>query len=305
MHVIRQLVFLVFGAAWAFAQNPTIIGAEPQVIPLWERDVPGALGSAAADRPFLTYYPPAPAGRATGTAVIIAPGGGYQSLAVTHEGVQEANWFNAMGIAAFVLQYRLGPRYHHPVELGDAQRAIRLVRARAKEWNLATDRIGMMGFSAGGHLAATAATHFDAGKRDAQDPIERPGSRPDFLILCYPVISFDSTITHAGSKRNLLGESPDPKLVEDLSNELRVTAQTPPTFIFHTTNDPAVPVENSVAFYRALNRFKVPAEMHLFENGPHGVGMALSDPALSIWPTLLSNWLRARGLLTRSSAPAP
>jgi acetyl esterase/lipase len=297
---MRKLLPILCTASVVFAQVPNIIGTQTQVIPLWDQSAPGALGDGPADRPFVTVYPPWPAtptGRASGTAIIIAPGGGYQSLAVTHEGVQVANWLNAMGVTAFVLQYRLGPRYRHPVELGDAQRAIRLVRSRAKEWNLAVDRIGMMGFSAGGHLAATAATHYDDGKAQASDPIERMSSRPDFLILGYPVISFDSAITHAGSRRNLLGENPDPKLVEELSNELRVTAQTPPAFLFHTTNDPAVPVENSVAFYRALIRAKVPAEMHLFENGPHGVGLALADPALSVWPSLLSNWLRTHGLL--------
>jgi dipeptidyl aminopeptidase/acylaminoacyl peptidase len=175
------------------------------------------------------------------------------------------------------------------------------VRARAAEFNIIPDRIGMMGFSAGGHLTSTAGTHFDAGKPDASDPIERVGSRPDFLILGYPVISFDPAITHAGSLKNLLGDNPDPKLVENLSNELQVTAQTPPTFIFHTTNDNGVPVENSVRFYLALRKAKVPVEMHLFENGPHGVGMALSDPSLSAWPGLLMNWLRARGLLSRAN----
>ena len=164
------------------------------------------------------------------------------------------------------------------------------------------DRIGMMGFSAGGHLTSTAGTHFDPGKADSPDPIERANGRPDFLILGYPVISFDPAVTHAGSLRNLLGENPDPKLVENLSNDLQVTAQTPPTFIFHTTNDAAVPVENSVRFYLALRKAKVPVEMHLFENGPHGVGMALNDPSLSVWPNLLMHWLRARGLLVRPSA---
>jgi acetyl esterase/lipase len=303
--------FIAFTAVTGFSQSEAqplrpgaIVSAEPQVLALWDGPAPGALGNTPADQPILTFYPPAGAARVTGTAVIIAPGGGYQGLAVSHEGVQEANWFNAMGVASFVLQYRLGPKYHHPIELGDAQRAIRMVRANAKKWNIAPDRIGMMGFSAGGHLTATAGTHFDAGNVDAKDPIDRMSSRPDFLILAYPVISMNPSITHAGSLKNLLGEHPDPKLVEDLSNELRVTAQTPPTFLFHTTNDPAVPVENSVAFYRALNKFKVPAEMHLFESGPHGVGMALGDPALSVWTTLLSNWLRARGLLTPEGSQA-
>jgi acetyl esterase/lipase len=267
---------------------------------LWENGAPGALGQADTDKPTLTAYR-APRG-SSGTAVIVAPGGGYGALAIEHEGRQEAYWYNAMGITAFVLKYRLGPRYHHPIELGDAQRAIRTVRARAAEFNILPDRIGMMGFSAGGHLTATAGTHFDAGKADATDPIERVSSRPDFLILGYPVISFDPAVAHAGSVRNLLGDNPDPKLIEDLSNDLRVTAQTPPTFLFHTTNDNGVPVENSVRFYLALRKARVPVEMHLFENGPHGVGMALNDPSLSVWPSLLMNWLRARGLLTRPAA---
>ena len=281
------------------AARPPAPPASPQEILLWENGAPGALGQEDTDKPTITAYR-APRG-STGTAIIVAPGGGYSGLAIEHEGRQWAYWYNAMGITAFVLKYRLGPRYHHPIELGDAQRAIRTVRARAAEFNIIPDRIGMMGFSAGGHLTSTAGTHFDAGKPDASDPIERVGSRPDFLILGYPVISFDPAITHAGSLKNLLGDNPDPKLVENLSNELQVTAQTPPTFIFHTTNDNGVPVENSVRFYLALRKAKVPVEMHLFENGPHGVGMALSDPSLSAWPGLLMNWLRARGLLSKAN----
>ena len=277
--------------------RPAAPPASPQEILLWENGAPGALGQADADKPSITVYR-APRG-SNGTAIVVAPGGGYANLATEHEGRQEAYWFNAMGITAFVLRYRLGPRYHHPIELGDAQRAIRTVRAKAQTFGVMPDRIGMMGFSAGGHLTSTAGTHFDAGKPDAADPIERASSRPDFMILAYPVISFDAAIKHAGSERNLLGENPDPTLVAELSNELHVTAQTPPTFLFHTTNDSGVPVENSVRFYLALVKANVPAEMHLFENGPHGVGLALGDPALSAWPTLLANWLRARGLLTK------
>jgi acetyl esterase/lipase len=277
--------------------RPTPAPASPQEMLLWENGAPGALGQADADKPTITAYR-APRG-SSGAAVVVAPGGGYGALAIEHEGRQWAYWYNAMGITAFVLKYRLGPRYHHPIELGDAQRAIRTVRARATEFNIMPDRIGMMGFSAGGHLTSTAGTHFDSGKSDSTDPIERASSRPDFLILGYPVISFDPAVTHAGSLRNLLGENPDPTLVDNLSNDLQVTAQTPPTFIFHTTNDAGVPVENSVRFYLALRKAKVPVEMHLFENGPHGVGMALSDPSLSVWPNLLMNWLRSRGLLTR------
>src|SRR5712692_1872546 len=223
------------------APRPTV-NAEPQTMPLWENGAPGALGTEESDRPTLTLF--RAEGRQTpGASVIVAPGGGYGALALNKEGRQIAYWFNSMGVTAFVLKYRLGPRYHHPIELGDAQRAIRIIRARATEFGIAPDRIGFMGFSAGGHLAATAGTHVDEGKAGASDPIERVGSRPDFLILAYPVISFDASIAHAGSVRNLLGESPDPKLLEDLSNDLRVTPQTPPTFLFHTTADTGVPVE--------------------------------------------------------------
>jgi acetyl esterase/lipase len=300
--IIIPLLFVA--AASVHAQRgaaPTPPPPSPQEIILWEGGAPGALGKADTDTPTLTAYRAPRAGN--GTAVVIAPGGGYQSLAMEHEGRQFAYWFNAMGVTAFVLKYRLGPRYQHPIELGDAQRAIRTVRARAAEFSVLPDRIGMMGFSAGGHLTSTAGTHFDSGKADSSDPIERVSSRPDFLILGYPVISFDAAITHAGSLRNLLGQNPDPKLVDDLSNDLRVTAQTPPTFIFHTTNDNAVPVENSVRFYLALRKAKVPVEMHLFEAGPHGVGMALNDPSLAQWPQLLMTWMRSRGLLTRPGNP--
>jgi acetyl esterase/lipase len=269
----------------------------PQEFPLWEGQAPGALGSTDADTPTLTVY--RASRRASGTGVVVAPGGGYTNLAMDHEGRQVAAFFNSMGVTAFVLKYRLGPKYHHPVELGDAQRAIRIARARAQEFGIVPDRVGMMGFSAGGHLASTAATHFDSGKPDAPDAIDRVSSRPDFLILGYPVISTDPAIAHAGSVRNLLGENPDPKLLEDMSNDLRVTPQTPPTFIFQTNADTTVPAENAVRFYLALRKAKVPAEMHIFENGPHGVGLSLDDPALSLWPTLLTNWLRGRGLLTR------
>jgi acetyl esterase/lipase len=213
-----------------------------------------------------------------------------------HEGVQIAKWLNSLGISAFVLQYRLGPKYHHPAMIDDAHRAIRTVRSRAESLHIQSDRIGIWGFSAGGHLASTAATHFDAGDANSADPIERAGSRPDFAILSYPVISLGE-FAHVGSRTNLLGKTPDPKLVEDLSNDLRVTAQTPPTFLFHTTADATVPVENSIRFYMALRKAGVPAELHIFQNGPHGVGLATTDATLSAWGGLLANWMRERGLL--------
>jgi acetyl esterase/lipase len=277
-----------------FAQSPNM-GTATQTIPLWTGGAPGALGSDDRDRPSLTIF--LPFGEKVPTGVIVFPGGGHGALADNHEGRQVANWLNSLGMTAFVLKYRLGPRYHHPVELEDAQRSIRLVRSRAKEFGIAPDRLGIMGFSAGGHLASTAGTHFDAGNTAAADAIDRVSSRPDFLVLGYPVISFTTPYTHQGSLHNLLGDNPDPKLVESLSSELQVTPQTPPTFIFQTNADTVVPAENSVLFYLALRKNKVPAELHIFEHGPHGVGLASRDPALSMWPVLLANWLRGRGLL--------
>jgi len=276
--------------AMAGAQ-PKTGGPMPEL--LWPNGAPGALGTEEVDKPSLTYYlPKSP----VGTAVIVCPGGGYQHLAMDHEGEQIAKWLNSLGISAVVLQYRLGPKYHHPAMINDAQRAIRTIRSKSASLHVQPDRIGIWGFSAGGHLASTAATHFDAGNPNAADPIDRASSRPDFAILAYPVISLGE-YAHVGSRDNLLGKNPDPKLVEDLSNDLRVTPQTPPTFLFHTTADAPVPVENSVRFYLALRKAGVPAEMHIFQNGPHGVGLAPTDATLSAWGGLLANWLRDRGLL--------
>ena len=272
--------------------------AEPRSFPLWERNVPGAQGTRDEDNPTLTLYPSVNP-RSSGTAVIVAPGGSYVVLAINHEGRQVANWLNSLGVTAFVLKYRLGPKYHHPIELRDAQRAIRWVRSRAKEFGIRPDRIGMMGFSAGGHLTATVGTHYDQGDHSAADPIDRVSCRPDFLVLAYPVISFVAPYSHSASARNLLGDNPDMKVREELSNELHVTPDTPPTFLFSTSTDKVVPPENSVAFYMALHTAGVPAELHIFQKGPHGVGLDSADPVLGIWPTLLANWMRQRGLLAK------
>ena len=269
---------------------------EPQTLLLWPGGAPGALGADDRDKPALTVYMP-PNTTGPMTAVIIAPGGSYARLSMNLEGRAPANYFNTLGVAAFVLRYRLGPQYHHPIELGDAQRAIRMVRAHAAEWHIAPDRIGIMGFSAGGHLASSASTHFDAGKADAADPIDRVSSRPDFAVLAYPVISFVESWTHQGSKTNLLGDQPDAALARSLSSETQVTAQTPPTFLYHTTADATVPVENAVAYYLALRKAGVAAELHVFKNGAHGSGLGQQDTALVEWPRLLANWLRVGGLI--------
>ncbi len=257
---------------------------------------PGAVGTEERDKPSLTIHLP-PADKATGTAVVVCPGGGYGGLATGHEGKDPAEWLNRHGIAAFVLRYRLGPRYHHPAPLQDAQRGLRIVRSRAKEWHLDPKRIGIWGFSAGGHLASTAATHFDDGKPDAEDPIERVGCRPDFAILCYPVITLRPPYAHMGSRHNLLGDKPDDKLVESLCNDKQVTDKTPPTFLFHTNADTAVPPENSILFYQALAQSKVPAELHIYEEGAHGVGLAVGQGAASAWPDQLAAWLKTRKLI--------
>ncbi|MBI4604514.1 MAG: alpha/beta hydrolase [Planctomycetes bacterium] len=271
-------------------------GGEPKVELLWPQGAPGAVGSEASDKPTLAVWLP-PAGKAAGCGVVVCPGGGYGFLALDHEGRQVAEWLNSFGAAAFVLSYRIAPRYRHPAPLQDAQRAVRTVRARAKEWGVLPDRVGILGFSAGGHLASSAGTHFDGGNAVSADPVERAGSRPDFMVLAYPVISFTAPYAHVGSRRNLLGDPADPALVESLSSETRVTAATPPAFLFHTSADTGVPPENSIAFYLALRKAGVPAEVHIYERGEHGVGLAPKDPVLSSWPERCRAWMESRGLL--------
>jgi acetyl esterase/lipase len=263
---------------------------------LWPGKAPGALGDTEEDSPTITLYSPW-SEHDPATAVIVFPGGGYSHLATNHEGRQIANWLNSLGIVAFVVKYRLGPRYHHPVELGDAQRAIRWVRGRAKEFGVLPDKIGVIGFSAGGHLVSTAETHFDPGDPEAPDPIDRVSSRPDFAILAYPVISFVADYSHQGSWQNLLGKDANLDVRRALSNEFNVTAQTPPTFLFSSSTDTVVPPENSVAFYLALRKANVPAELHIFEKAPHGVGLDLDDPSVGEWSKLAIHWIRGNGFL--------
>ena len=291
-----MVVLILSSALCAATQQTALPIQDGQIIPLWSGAAPGALGTQDSDIPAVTVFLPRTMAANT-PAVIVCPGGGYVNLASNHEGRQVASYLNSLGIAAFVLRSRLGPRYHHPIELGDAQRAIRTVRAHASEWRIDPARIGIMGFSAGGHLAMSASTLFDTGNPNAPDPIDRAGSRPDFTVLGYPVISMTEPWTHQGSKNNLLGANPDPELTRKLSGELAVTKQTPPTFLFHTNADTVVPSENSVYYYLALRKAGIPAEMHIFEKGPHGVGLANDDPALSEWSKLLANWFRGRGVL--------
>src|SRR5262247_368184 len=286
----------------AFAQNsnqpPAQTSNEPAPIPLWANGAPGAKGDAPEDIPSVQLYQP-PADKASGAAIVVCPGGGYSHLA-PHEGHDVAVWLNGIGVTAVVLKYRLGPKYQHPAMIQDALRAIRFTRSKAAEWKIDPNRVGVMGFSAGGHLASTAATQFNVGDPNASDPVEKLSSRPDLLILGYPVITMTDPFAHKGSRRNLLGENPPGQLIDLMSNEKQVTDQTPPTFLFHTGDDPVVPVENSLMFALALRKKKVLYELHVYEHGKHGVGLASDDPVLKTWPRLLENWLRARGFVNQT-----
>lgn len=293
----------------AFLLGLAIVGStaradEPQTFPLWPDGAPGAVGTEERDVPTITVHRPDPA-KATGASVVICPGGGYAMLAKEHEGKEVAEWLNSLGVTGVVLTYRLGPRYHHPAMLHDAQRAIRTIRARAEDWKLDPKRVAILGFSAGGHLASTAATHFDAGNPDAPDPIDRQGSRPDRAILVYPVIALGTPYAHGGSRRNLLGDDPSRELVMSLSNETQVTKDTPPTFLAHTNEDTGVPAENSLLFVLALRKAGVPVELHLFEKGRHGLGLGggssqhkiKPEPTFAVWPSLCATWLKGQGFL--------
>jgi acetyl esterase/lipase len=289
--MIRPLVCvsLLFSLTAANAQSTNAFS-------LWPGEAPGALGVAAADVPTLTVYA-AGTNLATGAAMVVCPGGGYGGLA-NHEGADYARWLNEAGITAFVLKYRLGSSgYRHPVMLQDAARAVRTVRARAGEWGVDPKRVGIMGSSAGGHLASTLVTHFDEGQPDADDPIEQQSSRPDLGILCYPVITMGE-FTHKGSRNNLLGTNPPPELVDLLSNELQVTSNTPPCFVWHTWEDKAVAVENSLQFAAALRRAGVPFDLHVYERGGHGMGLGVRewDPGRwHLWTRDCRFWLKMRG----------
>lgn len=288
------LLVLLTLAATTLSNGRTMAQDATRFELLWPNGVPGALGEKDADKPGVWVYP---AEKPNGAAIVICPGGGYSIHATDHEGVQPAKYFNSIGVTAFVLRYRLSP-YRHPAPLQDAQRAIRWVRAHAKEFSLDSNRVGIMGFSAGGHLTSTAVTHFDAGDAAASDPIDQQSCRPSFGILGYPVVSFVADYAHKGSARNLVGPDATEEVLTSLSNDTQVTAETPPVFLFHTSEDTGVPPENSVAFYTACRRHKVSAELHIYQQGPHGVGLAPGNPALDKWIDAAGTWLRQNALLS-------
>ena len=279
-----------------YAVDPTL-----QVEPLWPGGVPGVTSTGDGDVPQLMIT--RVKSRTPTAAVVILPGGGYHGHAIGHEGHDFAKWFESFGVSSAICTYRLrgkgnnGKGYGHPAPMLDAQRAIQTLRARAKELNIDPQRIGIIGFSAGGHLCSTVSTKFAAADPDSKDPVARVSSRPDFSILCYPVIGFDKPYTHKGSQRNLLGANPDPALVKSLSNESQVTKDTPPTFIFHTAADKVVPVENSLFYYLACQKHGVPAELHVFPKGRHGVGLAKNLDGAREWPSLCQDWLKRIGML--------
>ena len=264
-----------------------------QIEYLWPAGAPGAVGTEEQDKPRLEIF--GATGPGLHTAVVVCPGGGYTHLAYEHEGTRIAEWLNLRGITAFVLTYRLSPRYTYPAPLMDGYRSVRWVRSHAKQYAIAPDRIGMWGFSAGGHLVGMVGTRFDAGDPQAADPIDRMSNRPDFVISSYGALSLQPGVARPGALSTVLGDHVSPQLIDDLSPEKHVTARTPPYFLYATTTDLSVPPLSSVVFYTALVRAGVPAEIHIFQQGPHGTGLAQNYPALSAWPGLLENWLRLNG----------
>lgn len=273
---------------------------------LWPSGAPGAKGTTDADMPSAQIYLPA-RDKANGAAVVICPGGAYEFLATAYEGQTPAEWMKSLGVAAFVLKYRLGPKYNHPIELGDAQRALRWVRANAGRFGVDTARVGIMGFSAGGHLASSAATHFDAGSASAADSVDRHPCRPAFQILIYPVITMDASFSHLQSRTNLLGSNPGQALVDSLSSEKQVTSRTPPAFLVHGKNDNVVVIKNSQVYRDSLMKKGIPVELRAYDNGPHGFGLADGKmgapniPAVATWPGFAAQFLEDRGFMAKST----
>jgi acetyl esterase/lipase len=304
--MLRSLLLV---AGLSFLLPAAAVADSPPTYPLWPQSPQAADPgdeNHAGDVPTITVYL-APKDKATGAAILICPGGGYGFLATDHEGKQVAEWLNSLGIAGVVLKYRLAPKYKHPAPLDDARRAIRMIRWKAKDWGLDPGRVGVLGFSAGGHLASTLATQFREAHPLPGDAINGFSERPDVAILVYPVVSLTAEYSHKGSAKNLLGPNATKEQLAELSSETRVTEKTPPTFLAHTLADTGVPMENSLAFAVALRKHKVPFELHIFERGQHGLGLGKGakrfnvapEPSFEAWPVLCATWLKARGFLDK------
>ncbi|WP_233148658.1 alpha/beta hydrolase [Rhodopirellula sp. MGV] len=281
------------------AQEP---GTKQFEIPLWDGMPPGSSEQGDGDVPKLICTLVDASDPVA--AIVILPGGGYGGHAIGHEGYQIAEWFEERGVSSAICTYRLrgkgnaGKGYGHPVPLQDAQRAIQTLRANAAEWNIDPERIGVIGFSAGGHLCATVSTRYAGQPDDSSDRVGSVSSRPDYSILCYPVIAFGKPHTHRGSQQNLLGADASAELISDTSGEVHVSDQTPPSFLFHTAADKVVPAQNSLDYYSALLRHEIPSELHVFPEGRHGLGLAKDQPGASVWPSLCEQWLRGLGVVT-------
>jgi len=293
------------------------LSGQSKVIDIWNGKVPGSIPNSNykqivdsaywikirfVTKPTIQVYP-APADKNTGAAVVVCPGGGYYGISFVGEGTEVAKWLNGLGISAIVLHYRLPDdaimKNRSIAPLQDGQEAIRIVRRNAKEWGIDPHKIGIMGFSAGGHLASTVSTHFN---EKVYNPIDSTSARPDFSLLIYPVISMDSTITHAGSRENLIGKHPSPEMVNHFSNALQVTAKTPPAFMIHSMDDGTVPVENSMEYALAMKKHNIPCELHIYQQGGHGYGLGRSKNTETTWTEACRKWLDAQGLLTKNES---
>ncbi len=295
---MRQLTFL-----FILLLTSAALMAQDKILKVWPDGAPNSNGMTKPEEKYdgvrvrnvseaemYVYLPDAD--KNTGAAVVICPGGGYMIEAMDHEGYEIAKWLKSNGIAGIVLKYRL-PYGHHEIPSGDARRALRLVRMNAKEWGIDPDKIGIAGSSAGGHLASTVGTRFDKGNRESTCPIEQVSCRPDFMLLLYPVISFDEEYGHMGSRKNLIGEGNNWELAKKYSNELHVTSETPPTFLVLADDDKSVVPRNSIEFYLKLKEYNVPSEIHIFQEGGHGFGIRKNNIPADKWPELFYNWLKA------------
>ncbi|MCU0711451.1 MAG: alpha/beta hydrolase [Pirellula sp.] len=296
------LLYIALGMVMTHGIDSSLRAAEAKslTLKLWENGAPGATGTEAKDIPMAIVH--LPSAKSPTAALVICPGGGYGGLAMGHEGTEIAKWANEAGMAAIICDYRhRGKGYGHPAPLIDAQRAIRLVRANAEQWNIDPNRVGILGFSAGGHLVSTVLTKFDSGDANASDPIAQQSSKPNFGVMAYPVILFGHPRGHRGSEVNLLGPQATKEELAAFQSDLNVTKDTPPAFLFHTQEDTGVPPENALAFYSAMVKNGVPGELHIYEKGPHGVGLGRNIAGTQDWSNALLRWLTARKILSQST----